>query len=414
MLRNVLLVISVICLSLWWAHRAAAQNAMPPPSETGGDCSPCHYTNTPSMDDLIPGRRCARPRESDPVAPKGDSAPDVVIMNQLTDIYVPVVFPHGLHANMENMGGGCVVCHHHGESGKIVSCRHCHSAETTADNLRQPGLKGAYHRQCLACHREWGHNTDCQLCHAKRTPGQPDPKIDPTDITGRLHPNVSIPDKRIYPTPGLPDGVMVTFQHKEHVDLFGKRCVDCHRKENCSRCHDTVAPPKHIRQNTHEDCVGCHDVAADCTKCHMNGELPPFDHARRSKFALKPYHQGLACQKCHKDNGIFTGNKTDCASCHAADWFPSSFDHAKTGLTLNEAHKDTDCLGCHPNGLGKEPDCSVCHDDKKFPKDVPGTLAAAPAPAPVAAAAPAAAPAPATENKAPVAVAEAAPAPDKK
>lgn len=356
---------------------------MPSKADTGGDCSPCHSSSTPGMDDLIPGRRCVRPRSSDAIPPKADNPPDVTIMGQMSEIYVPVVFPHGLHASMESMADGCVVCHHHGEKGKIVSCRNCHSAATAADNLRQPGLKGAYHRQCMACHREWSHNTDCQICHAKRVAGQPDPPIDRSDFTGHLHPNVSVPEKRIYPTPGLQEGMMVTFQHKQHVDLFGKRCVDCHRRENCSRCHDTITPAKRVRQDPHEDCVSCHDVGGDCAKCHMDHEMPPFDHAKRSKFVLKPYHQGVACQKCHKDPKDFKGNKTECTACHAADWFPKDFDHSRTGLTLNEAHKDTDCLGCHPDGLAKEIQCSVCHDDRHYPKDLPGTLLN-PSPAPPA------------------------------
>ena len=28
-------------------------------------------------------------------------------------------------------------------------------------DLRMPNLKGAYHRQCLNCHRDWAHENEC-------------------------------------------------------------------------------------------------------------------------------------------------------------------------------------------------------------------------------------------------------------
>lgn len=375
--------IYILVLTAIFGVSGALAESMPPGVETGGDCSTCHASKNPSMNDLIPQHKCMRNRSREVLDEKDAVPPDVVIMDQLSEIYVPVVFPHGLHAKMETMANGCGVCHHHGEQGKIVSCRNCHNDTAAQSNLSQPGLKGAYHRQCLACHREWSHDTDCAFCHAKRgTADLADSKIDPTDITGKLHPNVSIPEKKVYPTPELDTGLMVTFHHKDHVDLFGKRCVDCHQKENCSRCHDITQPQKHIRQDPHEDCTQCHDTGDNCAKCHMDHEAPSFDHAKSTPFMLKPFHKDVPCQKCHTE-GKFAIGKKNCIDCHTKDWFPADFDHAKTGLALNEAHKDTDCLGCHPNGLGTAPDCSVCHEDKKFPPDVPGTLVTpVPAPAP--------------------------------
>jgi hypothetical protein len=106
----------------------------------------------------------------------------------------------------------------------------------------------------------------------------------------------------------------------------------------------------------------------------MKEESTGFNHARRSGFALKPYHQGIACGKCHTGED-FSGLKRDCMACHAADWFPATFDHAKTGLTLDANHADTSCNGCHPDGLGKPTNCTVCHEgDWKYPQRSPGKL----------------------------------------
>jgi hypothetical protein len=360
------------CLPAFPAQAESAAT-MPQKSDTGGDCSPCHRSSTPSMDDLLPNSRCRRPRVHENLDEATPEQPEVVIMDQLTDLYVPVVFPHKLHAGMEAISDGCGACHHHGEEGKIVTCRTCHEKNNAPENLRKPGLKGAYHRQCLACHREWSHDTDCIFCHAKRgadTGG--DSRPDPTDITGRLHPNVAVPDKAVYPTPEQEAGSMVTFHHKDHVELFGKRCVDCHQKENCSRCHDTAGPQKHERQDPHEDCIKCHDTSDNCAKCHADREKPSFDHNKSTPFMLKEFHAQVACKQCHKEGKFAIGKKT-CKDCHAADWFPpKEFDHAKAGLVFSEAHKDNECVACHPNGLGEAPDCSVCHEDRKYPKDLPG------------------------------------------
>ena len=32
-------------------------------------------------------------------------------------------------------------------------------------DLRQPSLKGAYHRQCINCHLDWSHENACGFCH---------------------------------------------------------------------------------------------------------------------------------------------------------------------------------------------------------------------------------------------------------
>jgi hypothetical protein len=63
----------------------------------------------------------------------------------------------------------CAGCHHHSPVGsRPPACRSCHSA--TADPTSdQPGLKVAYHRQCLGCHIRMGiPKQGCTDCHAPK------------------------------------------------------------------------------------------------------------------------------------------------------------------------------------------------------------------------------------------------------
>jgi predicted CXXCH cytochrome family protein len=85
---------------------------------------------------------------------------------------------------------------------------------------------------------------------------------------GISHPVITPPMKQVYDTPYKP-GPVVTFQHKEHIDLFGFRCVDCHRQENCGNCHDITKPAaqKKTQEQVHAVCNNCHKDA-ECRKCH--------------------------------------------------------------------------------------------------------------------------------------------------
>jgi len=253
-------------------------------------------------------------------------------MDQLSAQYVPVIFAHKLHAQMTEISGGCAVCHHFNPSHKILACRECHST-TSPDDLTKPGLKGAYHRQCLNCHREWSHETECAVCHAKKTAESvPVAVPDPTDIMGILHPNVEEPSVKVYKTK-YEQGGLVTFRHDEHVKLFGFKCVSCHREENCSRCHEPQGKQERIKtlKEHHSPCANCHETAAEktgsCAHCHSDKETPPFSHE-------------------------------------------------KTGLVLDDSHKDTACFECHVGSkFDQKPVCSGCHEEEEkisYPEKLPG------------------------------------------
>lgn len=290
------------------------------------DCLNCHSCETPTAADPCL-RSCSRPVAPPPMSATAE-VPDVVILDQLVDLYEPVVFPHRLHAEMVGMGQGCAECHHYNPPGKILACRECHGGPSNPNNLRQPSLKGAYHRQCINCHREWSHTNDCTICHAKRH-HEADARATPdrSDIMGHKHPVIPAPDTKVYPTADFPEGGVATFHHKEHVELFGLSCASCHRNESCSRCHDATNHAVRKREDPHQDCAACHEVADDCALCHSAEPLPPFNHARRG-LALDETHAALACADCHTQG---MRKPVDCAACHDAEVsFPAHLPGTRT------------------------------------------------------------------------------------
>ena len=114
-----------------------------------------------------------------------DEGPDVIIIDQLANLYRPVAFAHKLHAGMAEMGGGCTLCHHYSENdGQIPPCRSCHEVDRKDADLRMPALKGAYHRQCTNCHRDWSHANACSFCHEEANGDAEAVPHDPTDLYG--------------------------------------------------------------------------------------------------------------------------------------------------------------------------------------------------------------------------------------
>ena len=357
-LASIAFVLASPCLAQEHPGGSAAQMA----------CVTCHVSENPTEEDAAL-KSCARPNTGALAGHESSESPDVFILDKLCDIYVTVVFPHKLHASMTEMGIGCEQCHHNNPPGPILGCNACHEIKPEQAKLRQPALKGAYHRQCLGCHREWDHETNCSVCHAKRGPGMPAAlPTDTTDIMGILHPNVEAPETKVYKVEDMPDTPYVSFHHREHVDLFGLKCTACHQLENCSNCHNSEqkALPRE-REDPHEDCSRCHteQVDSDCTFCHAETERKGFDHELRTGFVLSAYHQEVTCAQCHPEKGTFTDLPRDCNACHDTDWQPSKpIDHSVTGVTLDDMHAELGCADCHNKGIGSPAVCDACHDEK--------------------------------------------------
>jgi hypothetical protein len=382
---------AVIAAIMTATTAAFAQTAARPDGHSAQttDCRACHDCDTPTEANPCL-RACGRPQIAERAdTPSPAKGPAIVILDELEDRYLPVPFDHRGHAEMAAMTRGCAVCHHYTPEGSThPACKSCHEINPAREDLRKPGLKGAYHRQCLSCHREWSHETSCSICHppkAGRSPrgGTSAPPPTPGDIVGRIHPPIPEPDTEIYSTKSDDaPGKHVIFRHKEHIDRFGLRCVECHHEDNCSRCHE--AGRNHVQkvrtlEEHHQPCMICHNVSNEslCARCHWNEGEPkpaPFDHASTG-WTLSRYHSSQSCRACHLEVP-FAARDRNCATCHS-DWTPKTFRHEITGLKLDETHAAFDCTDCHTDrAYDRPPDCTGCHSEDEgisYPARRPGT-----------------------------------------
>ncbi len=332
-------------------------------SRIASDCETCHSCPEPTVGNTCL-LDCPRPYKVEGVPVPVERSPETVILDELEELYVPVVFAHKLHAGMSKIGNGCTLCHHFTPTDQShPPCKECHSLKPSDGNLRQPGLKGAYHRQCMNCHREWSHDTECEVCHVKKAGGALAPSVrDQSDIVGVEHPIIHEPETRIYET-GYEKGPIVTFHHEEHIQLFDLMCVDCHKKENCSRCHDVgrVKPVTKTFKEHHQPCHDCHE-GDECIHCHDTEVKPLFTHAQVG-WPHNRFHKDLKCRSCHPTGRKISKLDNRCTSCHM-NWYPGSFRHQVTGVRMGEEHIEFDCEDCHVDRrFDVKPACDNCHED---------------------------------------------------
>ncbi|MCB9867615.1 MAG: hypothetical protein H6816_13400 [Phycisphaerales bacterium] len=326
---------------------------------------------------------------------KHKHGPTIVILDELEDRYLPVPFDHKGHANMANMTRGCQVCHHYTPEGLAhPACRTCHELNPVREDMRKPSLKGAYHRQCMSCHREWSGNTECGACHHPKTgvAREAELSIVPSkdDLIGRMHPPIPEPDTKIYKTrvEGKPP-TEVLFRHQEHIKRYGLTCAECHREDNCARCHQDAAsrqPRERTLADHHRPCMQCHENVnpgkdgAKCEVCHYDrrsGPPRPFEHTI-TDLPLMKYHRSNTCRECHV-TVPFAKLNPECGSCHDS-WTQANFKHEITGQILDERHGDLDCTDCHADrAYTAPPTCNECHESEGddaviFPKKRPGPV----------------------------------------
>ncbi len=375
--------IVMVLLAEAYAVVVQAQDPWAPWAPEDAPCSSCHTCENPAPAKLCL-RICNRAAAREEAQKR---SPNVVILNQLEDLYLPVPFDHKGHAEMAEMTQGCVVCHHFTPEGTPhPACRSCHEVSPMRADMRKPSLKAAYHRQCLSCHREWSHETACEVCHPPKA-GRGGRSLVTTrpskdDIVGTMHPPIPEPDVEIYQTKHKHRaGTKVIFRHKEHVHRFGFKCVECHREDNCLRCHEEGK--KHAQrvktlEEHHNPCAHCHDMESPerCGHCHWEEgtpEPPRFDHAN-TRWPLGRYHEDKSCRACHTAVR-FVKLDRDCNTCHSG-WEPGTFDHVVTGQRLNETHAEISCEDCHVDRkFDSPPRCDECHDEEEgivFPAKRPG------------------------------------------
>ncbi len=327
------------------------------------DCQACHTCEEPTPHHPCL-QECPRPYKVEGTPVPAEESPETVILDELEELYVPVVFAHKLHAEMSEIGNGCTMCHHYTPTDKShPPCKECHQPGPAERNLRQPGLKGAYHRQCMGCHREWSHETECAVCHVKKAGGPLAPSVgDQADIVGVPHPILHEPETEVYKT-AYAKGPIVTFHHEEHIQLFDLKCVDCHKKESCSDCHELgkIKPTEKTFKEHHQPCYSCHE-GAQCSHCHDTKVKPLFTHEQVG-WPHNRFHKDLKCRSCHPTGQKISKLDTECTSCHM-NWYPGGFKHQVTGAWLGDLHIELDCGECHiDQKFDVKPTCENCHDE---------------------------------------------------
>ncbi len=303
--------------------------------------------------------------------------PDKIVIGALENIFMPVQFDHKLHAGMTAMGEGCNTCHHHGNEGVYEPCADCHVSEAENASLNMPTINGAYHRNCLNCHQSWTGDKVCETCHIqKKFRFNLRKSLDATDVLAHHHEEIVVPDVFDFVSPGS-DQKPVSFQHKEHVELYRFKCEHCHRQTDCSTCHN-YTPSKTTEVKSlpvhHDPCSSCHDTFAEnsCSSCHSTTPSTGFTHSRTG-WELSRFHRSLSCNVCHEGSEPITALDPTCTTCHA-NFEPDEFDHKITGLSLSEDHIEIDCYECHmEDRYDVSPSCVECHDeDVSFPTEIPG------------------------------------------
>jgi hypothetical protein len=362
---RILHIVALLLALLLYSDHALAYSQ---PTKSTNGCAECHVCSTPTLDDPCL-RACPRPRATPQDIKMG---PDEVIINEIESEYEPVKFSHRLHAEMTAMDRGCQDCHHFQEVGGITACKNCHPSHIADEHLEQPGLKGAYHRQCLGCHQDWSHDTQCDICHLKKGQKAPMPQADMNKPGSRFAGLVQ-PEKKVWHST-YGGGTVVTLFHKNHTEKYGIDCAACHHAEGCGSCHakdkETTTEIRHTEEALHGICNTCHEEMS-CNQCHLKSEAVAFSHDRTG-WPLKSYHQ-LSCRRCHGNPYHFNKPSKECNACHMG-WAVGSFNHSHTGFTLNESHNEVACEECHVNRVySVPPTCNSCHDDDiTYPSSLPG------------------------------------------
>ncbi|MDR3639840.1 MAG: cytochrome c3 family protein [Humidesulfovibrio sp.] len=173
-----------------------------PPAD---ECKKCHIQgklNVPAEQGQMPAYWNMKPEEKTAAASallkdraekadifNVDDIPEKVSIKGMANEYEGAEMPHRkiilkLVENLKDSkmsgvfhadpGTLCQACHHHGQPGakKPPRCENCHGKPFDASTSGRPGLKAAYHGQCMSCHKSMGLkkplNTDCVGCHKEK------------------------------------------------------------------------------------------------------------------------------------------------------------------------------------------------------------------------------------------------------
>jgi hypothetical protein len=161
-------------------------------------CKSCHMSPLPAyvnpaneQETTDVARDLLHARDLETTTFAADQIPEQVTIGKLSNRFEPVAFPHGkvvkalidktrdsklagyFHSEKGTM---CQGCHHNSPSlEKPPVCSSCHGETIERAEAFRPGLVGAYHQQCIGCHKTMGiekpDSRDCNACHVEKNKG---------------------------------------------------------------------------------------------------------------------------------------------------------------------------------------------------------------------------------------------------
>ncbi len=169
---------------------AGCHAIMPPVSKNTDSCKTCHSLTAGELKTMAPesvAKTALASLDTRYRAVASDKIPEEVTIGILSKDYKPSVFPHkkvvqtiidkvevnemakSFHGDQ---AGLCMGCHHNSpKTLEPPKCASCHSKNGPGPDGR-PGLKGAYHGQCITCHQKMAVETvlatDCVKCHEEK------------------------------------------------------------------------------------------------------------------------------------------------------------------------------------------------------------------------------------------------------
>lgn len=172
---------------------AGCHRAIPASSQLSDNtCGTCHALDIQADVQLDADQKTKVAQQFLKTRPKTDQTlekakiPEDIKIDRLEKTYAAVLMPHGkmvrtllaginqsrlatvFHNDKNTLCQGC----HHGTpaTDKPVGCSSCHSAPFNAQDPFKPGLKGAYHQQCMGCHETMKIDKalGCTDCHKKK------------------------------------------------------------------------------------------------------------------------------------------------------------------------------------------------------------------------------------------------------
>jgi nitrate/TMAO reductase-like tetraheme cytochrome c subunit len=235
---------------------------------------------------------------------------------------------------------------------KLVDCNNCH---------KNPSRYKVKYALCTDCHEDY-HNKqfvinnttqDCADCHTEQG-------FRPSLFSIETHNNGKFQLAGAHLA--TPCESCHYQQDKWDFKDIGMACINCHKN-----IHENDLDLKYMPDN-------------NCTACHKTDgwNTITFDHGK-TDFELLGVHSTISCGDCHRikdkdpDRIIFSSLKKICETCHNdihygqfkirensncgrchtfEDWKPDNFNHNESEFTLEGAHKNVDCIKCHPQVEG--------------------------------------------------------------